>query len=62
MFNGSDNLPGDYFTYLQQIGATDYNGTTWFDRTNYFETVPQGGARARPCSWNPTAWAICSAR
>ncbi len=34
MFNGSENLPGDYFTYLQQIGATDYNGTTWFDRTN----------------------------
>ena len=30
------------FTYLQQIGATDYNGTTWFDRTNYFETVPAG--------------------
>jgi zinc protease len=30
------------FTYLQQIGATDYNGTTSFDRTNYFETVPTG--------------------
>jgi predicted Zn-dependent peptidase len=43
MFNGSDNLPGDFFTYLQQIGATDYNGTTWFDRTNYFETVPKAG-------------------
>jgi predicted Zn-dependent peptidase len=42
MFNGSENLPGDYFTYLQQVGATDYNGTTWFDRTNYFETVPRG--------------------
>ena len=42
MFNGSENLPGDFFTYLQQIGATDYNGTTWFDRTNYFETVPTG--------------------
>src|SRR2546430_1680410 len=28
MFNGSENLPGDYFTYLQQVGATDYNGTT----------------------------------
>ena len=41
MFNGSDNLSGDYFAYLQQIGATDYNGTTWFDRTNYFETVPK---------------------
>ena len=42
MFNGSENLPADYFTYLQQIGATDYNGTTWFDRTNYFQTVPTG--------------------
>ena len=42
MFNGSENLPGDYFTYLQQIGATDYNGTTSFDRTNYFQTVPTG--------------------
>ncbi|MDQ3246657.1 MAG: insulinase family protein [Pseudomonadota bacterium] len=41
MFNGSENLSGDFFTYLQQIGATDYNGTTWFDRTNYFETVPK---------------------
>ncbi len=28
MFNGSENLPGDFFTYLQQIGATEYNGTT----------------------------------
>ena len=42
MFNGSENLPGDYFNYLQQVGATDYNGTTSYDRTNYFETVPTG--------------------
>ena len=42
MFNGTENLPGDYFTYLQEIGATDYNGTTSNDRTNYFETVPRG--------------------
>jgi predicted Zn-dependent peptidase len=42
MFNGSENLPGDFFEYLQKIGATDYNGTTWFDRTNYFQTVPRG--------------------
>ncbi|GAO39770.1 peptidase M16 family protein [Sphingomonas changbaiensis NBRC 104936] len=40
MFNGSENAPGDFFKPLQQIGATDVNGTTWFDRTNYFETVP----------------------
>jgi predicted Zn-dependent peptidase len=40
MFNGSENAPGDFFKPLQEIGATDVNGTTWFDRTNYFETVP----------------------
>ena len=42
MFNGSENAPGDYFQYLQEMGATDYNGTTNFDRTNYFQTVPSG--------------------
>ncbi|MCL6698666.1 insulinase family protein [Sphingomonas sp. NSE70-1] len=42
MFNGSENLPGEYFEYLDHLGATDVNGTTWFDRTNYFETVPRG--------------------
>ncbi len=42
MFNGSENAPGDFFEPLQQIGGTDYNGTTNFDRTNYFQTVPKG--------------------
>ncbi|HEV2818471.1 MAG TPA: pitrilysin family protein [Allosphingosinicella sp.] len=41
MFNGSENAPGDYFTYTRAMGATDLNGTTWFDRTNYFQTVPR---------------------
>ena len=41
MFNGSENAPGDYFDPLREIGATDLNGTTWFDRTNYFQTVPR---------------------
>jgi len=40
MFNGSEHNKGDFFSPLQNAGATDYNGTTWFDRTNYFETVP----------------------
>jgi zinc protease len=40
MFNGSENAPGDFFKPLKEVGATDYNGTTNFDRTNYFETVP----------------------
>lgn len=42
MFNGSENAPGDIFTYLQDMGATDTNGTTNPDRTNYFQTVPTG--------------------
>ena len=41
MFNGSENAPEDYFQYLAEMGATDYNGTTNFDRTNYFQTVPR---------------------
>ena len=43
MFNGSQHAPGDYFEYLKKLGATDFNGTTWFDRTNYFQTVPKAG-------------------
>ncbi|PAX07193.1 M16 family metallopeptidase [Sphingomonas lenta] len=40
MFNGSENAPGEFFEPLKEVGATDYNGTTYFDRTNYFQTVP----------------------
>ena len=40
MFNGSENAPGDYFEYTKKIGATDLNGTTWLDRTNYYENLP----------------------
>ena len=40
MFNGSENFNDDYFKVLEQIGATDLNGTTNEDRTNYFQNVP----------------------
>lgn len=40
MFNGSENYDGEWFEPLEDVGATDLNGTTWFDRTNYFQTVP----------------------
>ena len=40
MFNGSENFDDDYFQALDRLGATDRNGTTWFDRTNYFQNVP----------------------
>ncbi|PKP89835.1 MAG: peptidase M16 [Alphaproteobacteria bacterium HGW-Alphaproteobacteria-16] len=41
MFNGSENSPGEFFEPLKEVGATDYNGTTNADRTNYFQTVPR---------------------
>ncbi|NVJ24847.1 insulinase family protein [Myxococcus sp. AM011] len=41
MFQGSRNVADDvHIPMLEQLGATDINGTTSFDRTNYFETVP----------------------
>ena len=40
MFNGSENFNDDYFQVLERIGATDLNGTTSNDRTNYFQNVP----------------------
>src|SRR5574341_1770480 len=40
MFNGSENFNDDYFQALERIGATDLNGTTNEDRTNYFQNVP----------------------
>jgi len=39
MFQGSEHADGDYFGPLQAVGAR-INGTTNFDRTNYFEGVP----------------------
>ncbi|MGH3437436.1 MAG: M16 family metallopeptidase, partial [Sciscionella sp.] len=42
MFQGSTNVaPVEHFSLLQAAGAT-LNGTTGFDRTNYYETVPLG--------------------
>lgn len=40
MFNGSEHFNDDYFKVLEKLGATDLNGTTNNDRTNYFQTVP----------------------
>lgn len=40
MFNGSENFNDDYFKTMERIGATDLNGTTNTDRTNYFQNVP----------------------
>ena len=40
LFNPTENLPGGLMQPLRALGATDWNGTTWFDRTNFFQTVP----------------------
>ncbi len=40
MFQGSENVPKEmHFRYIQEAGGT-LNGSTSFDRTNYFEKVP----------------------
>lgn len=40
MFNGSENFNNDFFKATELLGATDQNGTTNSDRTNYFQNVP----------------------
>src|SRR6186713_172095 len=41
MFQSSKHTPPDsHFKLLESAGASDINGTTDFDRTNYFQTVP----------------------
>ncbi len=41
LFQGSKNVGSDkHFAVLKQIGASEINGTTNTDRTNYYEVVP----------------------
>jgi zinc protease len=41
MFQSSKHVPADaHFKLLEAAGASDINGTTDYDRTNYFQTVP----------------------
>jgi predicted Zn-dependent peptidase len=40
MFQGSQNVPkGAHFELVERAGGT-LNASTWFDRTNYYETLP----------------------
>jgi len=41
MFGGSENVP-NFDVPLEGAGSTSTNGSTWFDRTNYVETLPKG--------------------
>jgi zinc protease len=36
MFQGSPHSPGDYLATVERMGGSNLNGTTSFDRTNYF--------------------------
>jgi zinc protease len=40
MFNGSEHYNDDWFKAMEAAGATKLNGTTWLDRTNYFQNMP----------------------
>jgi zinc protease len=40
MFQGTEHFDDEYFKPFEQVGATGQNGTTSFDRTNYFQNVP----------------------
>ncbi|HNN37451.1 MAG TPA: pitrilysin family protein, partial [Pseudomonadales bacterium] len=40
MFNGSEHHDDEYFKPFERVGATEMNGTTNNDRTNYFQNVP----------------------
>jgi zinc protease len=40
MFEGSKHVGHEFDHVLESIGATNSNGTTSWDRTNYFETAP----------------------
>ena len=41
MFQGSRHIPNDrWFQLLESVGATEVNGSTGPDRTNYMETLP----------------------
>ena len=42
MFNGSEHHDDEFFRPLESAGASDINGTTNVDRTNFYETVPTG--------------------
>jgi predicted Zn-dependent peptidase len=41
MFGGSENVP-NFDAPLTEAGSSQTNGSTWYDRTNYVETVPTG--------------------
>ena len=41
MFTGSEHFNHDHFNAAEKVGATELNGTTNRDRTNYFQNAPK---------------------
>jgi predicted Zn-dependent peptidase len=40
LFQGSEHVgTNEHFRFIQQVGGVA-NGSTWYDRTNYYETIP----------------------
>jgi hypothetical protein len=59
MFEGSQHAPkGDFDDLLERVGGTN-NGSTWLDRTNYYEIVPRTRWSFRS-GWSATGWASSS--
>jgi zinc protease len=61
MFQGSANVPEmAHFALIEQAGGS-LNGSTWLDRTNYFETLPAHYLELG-CGWSRTGSAGCCRR
>ncbi len=59
VFKGTPTFP-QVPKVLKEHGAT-FNGTTWLDRTNYYETMPASDENCGSGStWKPTAWSTAS--
>lgn len=40
MFKGTENYDHDFFKAVTEVGGVGLNADTWFDRTRYYQTVP----------------------
>lgn len=61
MFQGSGQVKGNGHFELVQGAGGSLNGTTSFERTNYFETMLTT-SWSSPSGWRRTGWARCSPR
>ena len=54
LFKGTDTFP-DIPKWLKDRGVLNMNGTTWYDRTNYYETLPASKKiSSSQSTWKPT--------